>query len=635
MRIGCYCVFFVLSVIGRVVQSFVHHPIVPAVQSLSDIRIAVKNSKNISLKDSITKAVKKMSHEEIRQIIEEKALGAPEGKTQAQILEEVYTQIESQAKEVALLQASLQAILKSQAQAEAQEQAQSQTESQAQSERQALTQHEALAQLELAKAQALEQEIALTELESKLLAQALLLTYSGAGSPAQSQAQSQAQLQAQTQEQDQSSEQFQQIEEARVLIEHELTELGEAQNLIMEKLKYQTSALPQAIAIGPRTCNRCQETHSFSQQDIQMDSKLQTDALIQKYGYPSETHYANTEDRYRVCLHRIPRPGATPVMLVHGLMGSSASWVQFGPSSGLAYILYRKGFDVWMLNTRGNVYSQERGRGHESDQNYWDFSFHEIGLYDIPAAIDLILGQTNQPSIQYIGHSQGSTVFFAMCSLRPIYAAKVKLMQSLSPTVIMKGLRSPVLKFMGIFKGGFRMLLNLIGGYKISLKNKLIDRFRQHICPASVLTSRICAIFEFVVCGFNWQSFNRTLSPIVEGHASQGCSAKQLHHLAQMQGKNAFQYYDYGLLRNRLHYQSLRPPRYNLSLVTSKVALHHGGGDWLGSESDVTQLQQSLPNCIEKRKVGGEDFSHFDFTISQDVRPLVYDRVIDLCGTYR
>jgi len=53
------------------------------------------------------------------------------------------------------------------------------------------------------------------------------------------------------------------------------------------------------------------------------------------------------------------------------------------------------------------------------------------------------------------------------------------------------------------------MLLNLIGGYKISLKNKLIDRFRQHICPASVLTSRICAIFDFVVCGFNWQSFNR------------------------------------------------------------------------------------------------------------------------------
>jgi len=51
------------------------------------------------------------------------------------------------------------------------------------------------------------------------------------------------------------------------------------------EVKYQTegeeqlpdqSALPQAIAIGPRTCNRCQETHNFSQKDIQIDSKLQT-----------------------------------------------------------------------------------------------------------------------------------------------------------------------------------------------------------------------------------------------------------------------------------------------------------------------------------------------------------------------
>ncbi|KAH8368276.1 hypothetical protein KR084_009253 [Drosophila pseudotakahashii] len=261
----------------------------------------------------------------------------------------------------------------------------------------------------------------------------------------------------------------------------------------------------------PRTCGKCQGTNPpyLSLRDIQIDAQLKTAALIQKYGYPSETHFANTVDGYKLCLHRIPRPGATPVMLVHGLMASSASWVQFGPASGLAYILYRKGFDVWMLNTRGNVYSEERGTDRQSDKDFWDFSFHEIGIYDIPAAIDLILRQTSQPSIQYIGHSQGSTVFFVMSSAKPEYATKVKLMQSLSPTVFMQGARSPLLKFMGLFKGGFKMLLNLLGGYKISLKTKLIKQFRQNICSGSLLTSRICAIFEFVLCGFNWQSFNK------------------------------------------------------------------------------------------------------------------------------
>jgi len=51
------------------------------------------------------------------------------------------------------------------------------------------------------------------------------------------------------------------------------------------------------------------------------------------------------------------------------------------------------------------------------------------------------------------------------------------------------------------------MLLNLLGGHKISLKNRIVDMFRNHICN-KLIPSRICAIFEFVVCGFNFNSFN-------------------------------------------------------------------------------------------------------------------------------
>lgn len=177
--------------------------------------------------------------------------------------------------------------------------------------------------------------------------------------------------------------------------------------------------------------------------------------LITKYGYPSETHYSNTPDGYKLCLHRIPRKGGKPVILVHGLMSSSASWVQFGPSNGLAYILHRKGYDVWMLNTRGNIYSREHSQGRLPPRKYWDFSFHEIGKYDLPSTIDFIQKQTNVPKVHYIGHSQGSTAFFVMCSEQPQYADKVQLMQALSPTVYMRENRSPVLKFLGMFKGKF------------------------------------------------------------------------------------------------------------------------------------------------------------------------------------
>jgi len=53
------------------------------------------------------------------------------------------------------------------------------------------------------------------------------------------------------------------------------------------------------------------------------------------------------------------------------------------------------------------------------------------------------------------------------------------------------------------------MLLNLLGGYEISAKTKLIEQFRQHICSTSELASQICAIFDFVLCGFDWKSFNK------------------------------------------------------------------------------------------------------------------------------
>lgn len=58
-------------------------------------------------------------------------------------------------------------------------------------------------------------------------------------------------------------------------------------------------------------------------------------SLIKKYGYPAENHTVTTDDGYVLTLHRIARPGATPVLLVHGLLDSSATWVMMGPNKGL------------------------------------------------------------------------------------------------------------------------------------------------------------------------------------------------------------------------------------------------------------------------------------------------------------
>lgn len=41
---------------------------------------------------------------------------------------------------------------------------------------------------------------------------------------------------------------------------------------------------------------------------------------------------------------------------------------------------------------------------------FFCFSFHEMGMYDMPAIIDFVLAKTGQQQIFYVGYSQGATV---------------------------------------------------------------------------------------------------------------------------------------------------------------------------------------------------------------------------------
>lgn len=68
-----------------------------------------------------------------------------------------------------------------------------------------------------------------------------------------------------------------------------------------------------------------------------------------KYGYTLEIHDIITEDGYVLQLHRIPRGRddekevkskiRTPILLMHGLAGSSADWVLMGPKKSLGMLM--------------------------------------------------------------------------------------------------------------------------------------------------------------------------------------------------------------------------------------------------------------------------------------------------------
>lgn len=90
---------------------------------------------------------------------------------------------------------------------------------------------------------------------------------------------------------------------------------------------------------------------------------------------------------------------------------------------------------------------------------FWKFSWHEIGYYDLPAMIDYVLKETKVPKIQYIGFSQGTTVFWVLMSTRPEYNEKVAAMQALAPVAYIGNIKSPLIKAIAPFTNSLEVSL--------------------------------------------------------------------------------------------------------------------------------------------------------------------------------
>ena len=67
-----------------------------------------------------------------------------------------------------------------------------------------------------------------------------------------------------------------------------------------------------------------------------------------------------------------------------------------------------------------------------------------MGEYDIPAAIDLVLGETGSEKLYYIGHSMGTTMFWVALNEHPELKDKIALMIGMGPVAKVKNMKSPL-----------------------------------------------------------------------------------------------------------------------------------------------------------------------------------------------
>ncbi|GLH01219.1 Lipase 3, partial [Gryllus bimaculatus] len=384
------------------------------------------------------------------------------------------------------------------------------------------------------------------------------------------------------------------------------------------------------------------------------DVNLNTPQTIRRHGYPAEAHTVQTADGYILTMHRIPggrardgeaeddapgarvgippgptpRPRRRPVLLHHGLMGSSYAWILAGPGRGLAYLLADAGYDVWMANARGNIYS----RAHASLPTYssspfWDFSFHEVGVYDLPAEMEYILRATGASQLHYVGHSMGTTALFALAAARPRAAARVASAFALAPVVFVRHVKSPI-RLLAPFARDAEYLAHLLGKGELLPHSKILKHLAKYGCELLPIDKTLCENMVFIICGYDAAQFDKALLPVMLSHSAQGASTKTAIHYAQMINSGKFQQFDYGAQENMKRYNSTAPPSYDLSKINVSTHLYYAANDWLASVMDVNSLYTDLQCKKSKYLVPLPTFNHLDFILAKDVKKLLYDDII-------
>ena len=122
-----------------------------------------------------------------------------------------------------------------------------------------------------------------------------------------------------------------------------------------------------------------------------------------------EVHTVTTSDLWHIQLFRFKAktgPGE-PVLMCHGFMSNHNNFSN-PPGESMAETFAEKGYDVWLIDLRGNQSSVP-----PFGQSLNSPGLDDYLLRDIPAALEFIRNATGYPKIHWVGHSMGGMLLYA------------------------------------------------------------------------------------------------------------------------------------------------------------------------------------------------------------------------------
>jgi lysosomal acid lipase/cholesteryl ester hydrolase len=363
--------------------------------------------------------------------------------------------------------------------------------------------------------------------------------------------------------------------------------------------------------------------------------------LCALYGYTAEEHVVQTTDGYFLGIHRLAKrkgeedravnagPGSLQkkvVYLHHGLLMNSDVWVCITEHERcLPFALVDQGYDVWLGNNRGNKYSKKNMRYTPADIPFWSFSIDQFAFNDIPDTINYVLATTSQPSLSYIGFSQGTAQAFAALSINPQLNTKVDVFIALAPAMAPPGLASGIVS--SLVKTTPEILY-LIFGRRAILGSA--PMWQALLYPA-IFTWFVDKGLVFL---FGWKTLNITPHQKLAAypHLYSFTSTKSVVHWFQIIRNETFQMYDdevtspTSFSTSKQHYKVAKYPTRN---IRTPIVLLYGGSDSL---VDIKVMLRELPkHTIAK---GIQKYEHLDFMWANDVHKLVFPSVFEALSDY-
>uniref|UniRef100_T1JVK7 Lipase n=1 Tax=Tetranychus urticae TaxID=32264 RepID=T1JVK7_TETUR len=390
---------------------------------------------------------------------------------------------------------------------------------------------------------------------------------------------------------------------------------------------------------GPASVESTNPTVAEKQAFLQLfgngdpDEAASCGQLIESRGFQYERYYVTTEDGYILQNFRIINPYARearntlkPVLLVHPILASCASWLFNSPAS-LGFLLANLGYDVWLINARGTSYSTNHTHldpeGNSFYPVFWDYSFYEIGIYDVTSTVEHIKNETGFEKITVVAYSQGSIQMITQMSLMPWFQDNYDIVILAAPA-----------GFVGEY-GFFASIPNKPAQEFFSSSNGPYPSnsafFYSSLSALCVnqLASPICVTF-FGNLGFDRNQFNASRLSVYISLRDRS-SKKNLLHIFQSVERDHLSFFDYGEVKNYALYGSAEPPEfpyYNIN--PNKLIFMSGLNDQVIDQRNVQKFRNSLCDRVDTDHIIQDPYWKHSFLAANEAYAYFGSVVADL-----